>query len=202
MAILLNDNLDVAAIKPVDSRYGTYTSISEANAAIPAIKRYRGLTVGIISNEILIEYWYETGIANTDLVIKQYSLSFIDGTNIDQLKTITKLLTLTTDWQDTGINGVDLSSGTYIIQLFANDSVNINEYYSGVLSWYAGSTQTISEMPSDEINLHRAGGSNEGIEIYLRTLRTDVPGILKLQIYSNYEFASANNYVFKFRRMI
>lgn len=197
MAILLNDNLDIAAVKPVDSRYGTYTSVLEANAAIPAIKRYRGLTVGVIAEGILSEYWYNNGIADSDLIIKSNA-----GIEIDQLKTITKSLTLTMDWQDTGINGTDLSSGTYAIQLFANDSVNINEYYSGILSWYSGSTQTLSEMPSDEINLHRAGGSNEGIEIYLRTLRTDSPGILKLQIYSNYEFASAYNYVFKFRRLI
>ena len=202
MAILLNDNLDVAAIKPVDSRYVTYASISEANAAIPAIKRYRGLTVGVISNEILIEYWYETGITDSDLVIKGSPL--LDGTDIDQLKTITVLLTLTDDWQDTGINSSYLSSGTYTIQLFANDGINVNEYYSGMMSWYSGNTQSASEMPTDEISLHRAGGSAEGVEIYLRTFRSGSgdPNKLKLQIYSNHAFATASNYVFKFRRII
>jgi len=117
--------------------------------------------------------------------------------------TITKSLTLTNDWQDTGISATDLATGTYVVQLYANDGINVNEYYSGVMSWYSGNTQSSSVMPTDEVYLHRAGGSEDGIEIYLRTYRTPSGGAdLKLQIYSNHIFASNSNYVFKFRRMI
>ena len=127
-----------------------------------------------------------------------------EGFEIDQIKTISVQKTLTQDWQDTGITSSNLVTGTYIVQLFANDTVNINEYYSGIMSWYSGNTQSSTEMPTDEIVLHRAGGSAEGVEIYLRTFRSPgtSPDKLKLQIYSNHQFASNSSYVFKFRRMI
>jgi hypothetical protein len=129
------------------------------------------------------------------------------GTEIDQIKSITKSLTLTTDWQDTGISYTDLTTGTYLVQLFANDTgaggSNSNEYYSGTMSWYAGSTNSSAELPTDEIPLHRAGAGGEA-GLYLRTYRSStVDGTnLKLQIYSNSSNSSASNYVFKFRRMM
>ena len=130
-----------------------------------------------------------------------------EGTDIDQITTITKSLTLTTDWQDTGIKSTNLATGTYIVQLIANDvgagGTNNNEYYSGTMSWYSGDTDSALELPTDEIVLHRAGGSGDGA-LYLRTYRTPTIDInnLKLQIYSNTANASAANYVFKFRRII
>lgn len=129
------------------------------------------------------------------------------GTTIDQIQTYTKSLSLTADWQDVGIDSTDLATGTYIVQLYANDisagGYNSNEYYSGTMSWYSGTTNSNSELPSDEIVLHRAGGSDDG-NIYLRTYKSSSPNPigLKLQIYSNYANTSASNYVFKFRRMI
>lgn len=117
---------------------------------------------------------------------------------------ITKQLTLTTDWQDTGISGTDLQTGSYLVQLFANDigsgGTNTNEYYTGNMSWYAGPTTSEVELPTDEITLHRAGGGADG-SLYLRTYRTN-DGFLKLQIYANQPNTSASNYAFKFRRMI
>lgn len=130
-----------------------------------------------------------------------------EGTDIDQIKSLTKALTLTTDWQDTGIKSTDLATGTYMVQLFANDTsaggTNNNEYYSGTMSWYSGDTNSAVELPTDEIILHRAGGSGDGA-LYLRTYRTPTADInnLKLQIYSNTANASSANYVFKFRRII
>lgn len=128
----------------------------------------------------------------------------VGGTKVDQLTTITRSITLTDNWQDTGISGMDLVTGTYIVQLFANDigsgGSNNNEYYSGTMSWYSGTTNSSMEMPTDEIPLHRAGASGEG-ELYLRTFRTS-GGVLKLQIFSNTVSAGASNYVFKFRRMV
>ena len=71
------------------------------------------------------------------------------------------------------------------------------------MSWYSGDTDSALELPTDEIVLHRAGGSGDGA-LYLRTYRTPTIDInnLKLQIYSNTANASAANYVFKFRRII
>lgn len=56
--------------KPVDAYYdneGTpYVSTVAVNAAIALAVRYRGLTVNISG----VEYWYDTGITDLDLVIK------------------------------------------------------------------------------------------------------------------------------------
>jgi hypothetical protein len=132
---------------------------------------------------------------------------FLTSSGLDTITTITKSITMTTDWQDTGIKSTDLATGTYVVQLIANDTgsggTNNNEYYSGTMSWYSGDTNSALEMPTDEIVLHRAGGSGDGA-LYLRTYRTPTanPDNLKLQIYSNTANASASNYVFKFRRII
>lgn len=121
--------------------------------------------------------------------------------------TITKSILMTTDWQDVGIHSTDLETGTYIIQLFANDTpaggVNSNEYYSGIMSWYNGETTESLELPADEIILHRAGASSDA-GLYLRTYRTPAedPDGLKLQMYSNLDNPSYANYVFKFKRLI
>ena len=139
--------------------------------------------------------------------ISHTGLVFTAGTNIDQITIITVSLTLTTDWQDTGIKNTLLTTGTYAVQLFANDEgaggTNNNEYYSGIMSWYSGNTNSGVELPTDEIVLHRAGGSSDG-ELYLRTYRTSNLDTdeLKLQIYSNIANTSVANYVFKFRRII
>lgn len=70
MSILLNDNLKIAAAKPVDSRYGPYTDTDAAKLALKAYQRYVGLTVGIITNNVVVEYWFKAGIDNSDLVLK------------------------------------------------------------------------------------------------------------------------------------
>ena len=146
-----------------------------------------------------------TSLTATEL--KHSGLTFTYGNNIDQLTVFTRPLQLTTEWQDVGISQVDLATGSYAIQLYANDiaagGTNNNEYYTGVLSWYNGTTDSPLALPTDEIPLHRAGGSVEG-GLGLRTFRTpNASGLgLKLQIYSHYASLSVSNYVFKFRRLI
>jgi len=137
--------------------------------------------------------------------ITHKGLSFSSGTNIDQVVTITKTLTLINDWQDTGISSTDLVRGSYIIQLYANDisvgGSNANEYYTGLMSWYDSAPNTSSLLPSDEIQLHRSGGSDGDAGVYLRTYRTN-SDVVKLQIFSNHNNTSSSNYVFSFRRII
>ena len=122
--------------------------------------------------------------------------------SVGEILVVTKTFTLTQEWSDVGISGTDLQTGTYLVQLFANDIAaggsNNNEYYSGTMSWYSGATTPSLELASDEIVLHRAGGGSDA-GLYLRTLRGNV---LKLQVYSNLQNDSAANYVFKFRKMI
>lgn len=53
----------------------------------------------------------------------------------DEIITITKSITITTEWQDTGIIGADLPSGTYVVSC-APQSIVCNIYrdiYCGVM---------------------------------------------------------------------
>jgi hypothetical protein len=126
-----------------------------------------------------------------------------DSTNPFGLKTFTKSLTVTTSWLDTGISGTDLATGTYIIQVLVDNSDvsggQVTEYYSGTMSWFSGTTNSTEY---DEIVLHKAGNTPGGNWINLRTLRQTSPNTLKLQIISNVTTSGADNYIFKFRRMI
>lgn len=117
---------------------------------------------------------------------------------------ITVSIILSTEWISIGINGSSLATGTYAVQIYANDlsngGTNANEYYSGIMSWYSGDTNGEEE---DEIVLHRAGASADG-NIYLRTRRTlsSDPENLILEVRSNIPTVASNNYVFKFRKLI
>jgi hypothetical protein len=166
-----------------------------------------GTGVSIVNGQISIGQAVGPGDSVTFNSIQHQGITLTSGTNVDQILSFTKSLTLTTDWQDTGIKNNDLATGTYIVQLYANDTgaggSNSNEYYSGTMSWYSGSTNSSTVLPTDEIVLHRAGGSGEA-DLYLRTFRSAAVAAddLRLQIYSNQSNASAANYIFKFRRMI
>jgi hypothetical protein len=124
---------------------------------------------------------------------------------IPEIRVFTKSLTMGTDWQDVGINGDMLNSGSYMVQLFANDiavgGFNNNEYYTGILSWTSEQTQNSPELFADEIVLHRAGQSNKS-SLFLRTYRSNGLNKLKLQIFSNYTTSGASNYILKFRKFV
>lgn len=76
MAILLNDNLTVQeAGLHLDSKYGPYGSMVTALTSVPITVRARGLTVGIIENNSLKEYWFKDGINNINLTEKNISTS-------------------------------------------------------------------------------------------------------------------------------
>ncbi|MBS1506030.1 MAG: hypothetical protein JSS79_05230 [Bacteroidetes bacterium] len=71
MAIVLNDNLQINAGKPIDSKYFNaagvpYGSLSEVLTTIAGPLRYQGLTVNITG----VEYWFANGVTNSDLVAK------------------------------------------------------------------------------------------------------------------------------------
>lgn len=118
------------------------------------------------------------------------------------LTTITKSLTVTADWMDTGIDGDDFVTGTYIVQVScaANTGSFYDCYWSGVMSWWKGRT---NDTDADEIILHRSGRQYTNT-IYLRTImrsNTDTNG-LKLQIAADKNLGAAYTYTFKFKRII
>lgn len=95
MAILLNDNIQVEGGKHIDNKYGPYTTLASALTSIPSFKRVRGLTIGIIDNNLLKEYWFKEGTNNIDLIEKVTSASS-GGTGVD-----TEVRSLTANWQST-----------------------------------------------------------------------------------------------------
>lgn len=120
----------------------------------------------------------------------------------NDITTITKSLNVTTSWADTGITGSNLGTGTYAVQMYVNDGTNTaqyQEYYSGIMSWYNGGTNSTD---ADEILLHKAGHASNGRHVYLRTIRTPNSGYLKLQISCTHAFSAASSITFKFKKLI
>ena len=133
-------------------------------------------------------------------------MSSTDKTKLDDFSkiiNIQKQIKLTTDWQDTGISGNSLDTGTYVVQVSGfNSSYTYlyNEIFSGVMSWYSGDTNSLN---SDEIFLHNAGHASNGNHIYLRTVRkSSGNGGLRLQIASKIAASGTDTLTFKFRRLI
>lgn len=133
----------------------------------------------------------------------------VNNQNVDGpvygIQTITKSLLVGTDWMDTGIVGSDLtSSGSYMVQLSgANQGQGglWGEIFTGVTSNFATTTNS---GESDEILLQNTGHAPNSGDLFLRWVRTSraADGNLKLQIASAKAFTTAQNMVFKFRRII
>ena len=71
MAQTRYDNDSLETNKPSDNRYGIYTSTTAASLSVKAPQRTIGLTVGIrIGLSAVIDYWWESGLEDNDLVIK------------------------------------------------------------------------------------------------------------------------------------
>lgn len=136
---------------------------------------------------------------NFHAATKEYVDSKIGGSSDLPQITIEKTLSVSTDWKNVGIQGEDLVSGSYIIQI--NNSNNIESpikigILSGIMSWDDKIT-TVNE--SDEIVLHRVG-SDENLNIYLRTNRNSL-GVLNLQIAANSNLESSL-YTFVFKKIL
>jgi len=63
-------NIVSKAYANLDAKYGPYNSIENALENIPMSLRIQGLTVGIIIDNEIKEYWFSKGIENNNLVPK------------------------------------------------------------------------------------------------------------------------------------
>lgn len=79
--LLVNNAVDseYRPLPNVDAKYGPWNSIDDALTAVPIVNRAKGLTVGILSGSKIIEYWFESGIENVNLVKKQTGGSSTGG---------------------------------------------------------------------------------------------------------------------------
>jgi len=59
----------VVPIANIDERYGPYQSIEDALIGTQGT-RVIGLTVGVIENGVVVEYWFKSGISDEDLTLK------------------------------------------------------------------------------------------------------------------------------------
>jgi hypothetical protein len=143
--------------------------------------------------------------ASTSAVITHGGLAMSTGTNVDQVYSVTDTLTLSTSWQDTSVNAAELASGSYVVQVYVDDSAvgggQYATYYTGMMSWFSGNT---NEVSADEIVLHRAGHASTSGILFLRILRTASADAadLKLQIAGNTANTGTSTYTYKFRRLI
>ena len=113
-------------------------------------------------------------------------------------------ITITTDWQDTGISKKDIPTGTYAVQFRSDKNPIIGVYqdiFSGIMSWYDGLTNS---EESTEVTLHYAGHAPNSQRFYLRVIRSPATTgkNLRLQIKGSMNSDTASTFTFKFRRLI
>lgn len=148
---------------------------------------------------------WDTGNLGTVTVSANGIMTKEDKAKLDSIGgiiTATKSLTLTTNWQDYGISGDNIATGSYMIQIQPTTSSVTGmeeEIHTGMMSWYSGTTNSTD---GDEIILHAAGKNSGGQHIYLRTVRSASNGKMKLQIAFSKTATTATNVVIKFRKLI
>ena len=130
--------------------------------------------------------------------------TLLDQTSNEPVREFSKHITVTSEWMDIeefygGNNNFLTQSGTYIVQVYVNDTEDgiWENYFSGIMSWYTGQTNSNN---SDEIILHRVGHDYSNT-IYLRTKESPTPGYAKLQISANTNLLHEHIYTFKFKRI-
>lgn len=177
-----------SSVQPVYFSGGKPVAIGYTiSSSVPANAKFTDTTYGVASSS-------SNGL-----------MSFTDKTKLDdfsRVSSIQKQIKLTTDWLDTGIAGNSLDTGTYVVQVSGFNSSYTqlySEIYSGVMSWYSGTTNSGN---SSEIFLHNAGLADNNNAIYLRTLRVAGSKTLKLQIACKVAATGTDILTFKFRRLI
>lgn len=130
--------------------------------------------------------------------------TLLNQTSNEPVYEFSKHITVTSEWMDIeefygGNNNFLTQSGTYIVQVYINDTDDgiWENYFSGIMSWYTGHTNSNN---SDEIILHRVGHDYSNT-IYLRTKESPTPGYAKLQISANTNLLHEHIYTFKFKRI-
>lgn len=177
-----------SSVQPVYFSGGKPVAIGYTiSSSVPANAKFTDTTYGVASSS-------SNGL-----------MSSTDKTKLDDFSrviSIQKQIKLTTDWLDTGIAGNSLDTGTYVVQVSGFNSSHTqlySEIYSGVMSWYSGTTNSGN---SSEIFLHNAGLADNNNAIYLRTLRVAGSKTLKLQIACKVAATGTDTLTFKFRRLI
>lgn len=186
----------------VDNTADANKSVKYATSACNASKvNNHTVNIDVPANAKFTDTTYGVATASSNGL-----MSSTDKTKLDDFSrviSIQKQIKLTTDWQDTGIAGNNLETGTYVVQVSgfnASYTSLYSETYSGIMTWYASETNSDNYS---EIFLHNAGHADNSNAIYLRTSRRAYGnGGLHIQIACKVAASGTDTLTFKFRRLI
>jgi len=125
IGIELAGGILVGTSKPVEAKYGPYSSTSAALSDIGITLRYKGLTVGIEDAGQIKEYWFRDGVTDSDFIQKNLGGGGGGGGSVTVSKVstngaysgeITNVTGLRFD-EDSGFDVVDLGSGNAKVQM-------------------------------------------------------------------------------------
>jgi len=146
----------------VDARYGPWNTLNDALTSFNAGLRHEGLTLGIYDNAKIVEYWYQGGIADSNLIIKTPDIN------------ISGYLPLSGGTITGNLSVGNILSAYYIRNLneIILDSNNI--IFKTPYPWLE---TNISHQSSSAVLLKSGKGNNLG-SIYLSSLKVDAEGVI------------------------
>lgn len=193
MPLLVNDTLQNNSPKPLDNKYGVFSSgsfrpynnVAEVNATIPAAYRSIGLTVLVNTGSGNFEFWYQTGIADGNLVEKSTASTVLSpivlsggSIAIQQSNGSQSGYLSGADWST--FNGkltgaASVGTGTAIYASTTSGTVNIKSVLGagGLVITDSGTTLTLTAPTFSATNIGTGASiftTNSGTNLQLRTL--------------------------------
>ena len=169
MAVIFNSNISVSAPLNLDAKYGVWsgadinTAKANALAGVPSGVRAIGMTVGLYVGGNTTEYWFKSGITNSDLVEKTSgttvssgnlitvsgtgAINFTGGTN-----TLGNIVVRNSSGNNFGFQSTDgANAGLTIFGDLVADSAVISLLGTGSSRFKMGDTDTL-QFSTDSFN--------------------------------------------------
>ena len=192
--LILNDRGSFSVKRNKGNNYGSYIQYENSVEVLGQLGMYKDSA----TNTYAVDVYFGNG--------ENYWLIHTGNIDSHKLTTITKSITLSKDWKETGISlnptNFPDGSGTYAVQvtLYDGNQGFWDCYFSGIMSVYTSYTN--GSVPDDEIILHH-GSHACSKQIYLKTKPTvGSNDYNKLYIACNTDCSSAINITFKFKKLI
>ena len=129
--IELSSGIVLTAGTSIDKKYGPYADLATAKSQVTSGYRYKGLTVGVYINNILVEYWWKNGVSDGDLIEKNSVLEYASQGNRPATGEIGKIYVTLDDnkcwrWNATTSAYVEVSASTGTIASINNLQETLN----------------------------------------------------------------------------
>lgn len=191
MSLSINDSLQNNSPKPVDNKYGIfasgsfrpYASVAEANATVPPAYRSIGLTVVVNTGSGNVEYWYQAGVADGNLVAKGTQSTVVSpitlsgsSISIQQSNASQNGYLSSSDWSvfNTKVGALaNIGTGTALYTSTVAGIASVKSLKNGTNITFvdSGSDITISSPTFSGVNLGSGSGifsSNSGANLQFR----------------------------------